>query len=620
MVLTDFISLATMAWLALALRGDGFFNINEGYKISGATAEQLYQFIILAPIVTIAVLLKMRLYRSIIRYINLDTYVKVSKACFISVILLATIVTLAGTPIPRFIYPIYFILATAIIIYSRYTACSYLVFKDTFKRRNVLIIGSHEQSRKIAELLKNDRELKPVGFLVSSEYDNKSSIAELPIYNVSEVDKIIYKENIDEILVIENKLTKKDTLFIIKKLTLQQKIIRKVPDISDYASGKIQVSDFKRIDIEDLLGRVAIKTDPFLLKSCIENKAVMVTGAGGSIGSELSRQIIQHNPKKIILLEQSEYFLYQIDNEISDNSQIKNETIKLKSYLGSVTDEDFIDNIFKTEKIDTVYHAAANKHVPLVEDNPVSAIKTNIFGTKIVAENSLKHNIENFVLISSDKAVRPTNIMGATKRFSELILQALAKEKTKHRSTKITMVRFGNVLDSSGSAIPLFQKQIRDGGPLTVTDPEVIRYFMSIPEAAELVIQAGAMGTGGDVFVLDMGDPIKIIDLAYKMIHLSGLTPIDNENPDGDIRIEFTGLRPGEKLYEELLIGNDVVQSEHPRIMQAIENKLDMNTILNCINTIKEARDKQDEKIVKQLLLKHVDGYTSEVLEKTLDL
>ena len=623
MVLTDFISLAAMAWLALALRGDGFFNIDEGYKISGATAEQLYQFIILAPIVTIAVLLKMRLYRSITRYINLDTYVKISKACFISVILLATIVTLAGAPIPRFIYPIYFILATAIIIYSRYAACSYLVFKDTFKRRNVLIIGSHEQSRKIAELLKNDRKLKPVGFLVSSEYDNKSSIAELPIYNVLEADKIIYKKNIDEILVIENKLTKKDALFIIKKLTSHQKIIRKVPDISDYASGKIQVSDFKRIDIEDLLGRVAIKTDPFLLKSCIENKAVMVTGAGGSIGSELSRQIIQHNPKKIILLEQSEYFLYQIDNEISDNSQIKNETIKLKSYLGSVTDEDFIDNIFQTEKIDTVYHAAANKHVPLVEHNPVSAIKTNIFGTKIVAENSLKHNIENFVLISSDKAVRPTNIMGATKRFAELILQSLQDKASQLPSneckTKFCMVRFGNVLDTSGSVVPLFRKQIKNGGPVTVTDTRVIRYFMTIGEATELVIQAGSLSKGGEVFLLDMGEPMSILKLAKEMIKLSGKEVKDESNPDGDIEIIITGLRPGEKLYEELLIGDNVSKTIHEHIMYTNEDKLSVDKIDSFVSQLNNLKSKSSVSDVQDILFQSVEGYHLHESENVID-
>ena len=436
MVITDFISLALMAWIALVLRGDGFFNINDGYKLSGASSQELYQFIIIAPIITIAILLKMRLYRSIIRYINVDTYVKISKACLVSVGILAIGMISFEMPIPRFTYPIYFILATASVIYIRYTASSYLAFKSITKKRNVLMVGTHEESIQIAEFLKNNDQLKPMGFIVSAIDYEKSSIAELPIYSVLNTNNIIVKKNIEEILIIENKINKKETMAIIKQLAPHRKLIRKVPDISDYASGRIQVSDFKRIDIEDLLGRVAIKTDPFLLKSCIENKTVMVTGAGGSIGSELVRQILQLNPKKIILLEQSEYFLYKIDNEASNIDKIKNKDIELKSYLGSVTDNDFVSNIFKSEIIDTVYHAAANKHVPLVEHNPISAIKTNIFGTKVVAENALKNNIENFVLISSDKAVRPTNIMGATKRFAELILQSMQDKVDKMPSNQ----------------------------------------------------------------------------------------------------------------------------------------------------------------------------------------
>lgn len=624
MIITDLVLLGAMAWLALALRGEGFFDINQGYKLTGATPLQLYQFIFIAPLITVAVLIKMRLYRSIIRYINLDTYVRISKACFFSVIILATIVTISGIPIPRFIYPIYFILATSIIIYSRYTASSYLVFRDTNKRQNVLIIGSHEQSRKIAELIKNDRILKPVGFLVLPENHNNSSIAELPVYSLSKADQIIFDKNIDEILMVENETTKKESLTIIKRLASHQKIIRKVPDLSDFASGKIQVSDFKRIDIEDLLGRVAIKTDPFLLKSCIENKTVMVTGAGGSIGSELSRQIIQHNPKKIILLEQSEYFLYQIDNAISNNKKIKNNIIMLKSYLGSVTDEDFIENIFRTENIDTVYHAAANKHVPLVEHNPISAIKTNIFGTKIVAENALKYNIDNFVLISSDKAVRPTNIMGATKRFAELILQSLQDKADQLPSndckTKFCMVRFGNVLDTSGSVVPLFRDQIKSGGPVTVTDTRVIRYFMTIGEATELVIQAGSLSKGGEVFLLDMGEPMSILKLAKEMIRLSGKEFKDESNPEGDIEIVITGLRPGEKLYEELLIGDNVTKTIHDHIMYANEDKLSIEKIKEYISELDELKSKSTISDVQKILYKSVEGYHPNKTENVIDI
>ena len=557
MVITDFISLALMAWIALVLRGDGFFNINDGYKLSGASSQELYQFIIIAPIITIAILLKMRLYRSIIRYINVDTYVKISKACLVSVGILAIGMISFEMPIPRFTYPIYFILATASVIYIRYTASSYLAFKSIMKKRNVLMVGTHEESIQIAEFLKNNDQLKPIGFIVSAIDYEKSSIAELPIYSVLNTNNIIVKKNIEEILIIENKINKKETMAIIKQLAPHRKLIRKVPDISDYASGRIQVSDFKRIDIEDLLGRVAIKTDPFLLKSCIENKTVMVTGAGGSIGSELVRQILQLNPKKIILLEQSEYFLYKIDNEASNIDKIKNKDIELKSYLGSVTDNDFVSNIFKSEIIDTVYHAAANKHVPLVEHNPISAIKTNIFGTKVVAENALKNNIENFVLISSDKAVRPTNIMGATKRISEKIVKSMNLVS----KTKYMAVRFGNVLGSSGSAIPKFENQINSGGPVTITHPSMTRYFMSIPEASQLILQCGSFGKDGETFLLDMGEPIKIVQIVNDLIKLSGFK-------SDEIPIIHTGLRPGEKLFEELKYSEEEsMETKYDKIM-----------------------------------------------------
>ena len=623
MVTTDFVSLALMAWIALVLRGDGFFNINDGYKLSGASSQVLYQFIILAPIITIAVLLKMRLYRSIIRYINVDTYVKISKACLISVGILAIGMITFEMPIPRFTYPIYFILATASVIYIRYTASSYLAFKNVMKKRNVLMVGTHDESIQIAEFLKNNDKLKPMGFIVSAINYEKSSIAELPVYSVSQTNNIIIKRDIEEILIIENKITKKETLEIIKQLSPHQKLIRKVPDISDYASGKIQVSEFKRIDIEDLLGRVAIKSDPFLLKSCIEDKTVMVTGAGGSIGSELARQIIQLKPKKIILLEQSEYFLYKIDNEVSNIDKIKNKDIELKSYLGSVTDNDFVSNIFKSEIIDTVYHAAANKHVPLVEHNPISAIKTNIFGTKVVAENALKNNIENFVLISSDKAVRPTNIMGATKRFAELILQSMQDKVDKMPSnqckTKFCMVRFGNVLDTSGSVVPLFRNQIKQGGPVTVTDTRVIRYFMTISEATELVIQAGSLSKGGEVFLLDMGEPMSILSLAKEMIRLSGKEIKDETNPNGDIEIVITGLRPGEKLYEELLIGDNVSKTAHDHIMYANEGKLSIEKIDNFIQDLTNLKSTSSISEVQKILFQSVEGYSPSKTENIID-
>ena len=617
MVLTDLITLTLMAWLALVIRNEGFVNIYETYEITGASSDDIIHFLLVAPVITVLILIGLRLYRSIVRYINIKTYASIAKACILSTLVIFSYITYINLLIPKAVYPLYFILSTAMVFYTRYTASSYLAFKQRNKRKRVLIFDYDESSIKLSELLKNNYEYEIIGFVVDSNKANTVTIAQLSVYRISEMDKIINDKKIDEIFMIQSKNNKVKILKAIKKLEKHQLKIKKVPDINDYASGKITTSDFKRIEIEDLLGRVAVKTDPYLIKSCIKNKNVMVTGAGGSIGSELSRQIIMHSPKKIILLEQSEYFLYKIDNEIQNSDVIKNKNVILKSYLGSVSDDDFVSNILSNESIDTIYHAAANKHVPLVESNPISAIRTNILGTFTVAENALKSNIENFVLISSDKAVRPTNIMGATKRFAELILQSfqeLANKKTSEECrTKFCMVRFGNVLDTSGSVVPLFREQIMSGGPVTVTDARVIRYFMTIQEATELVIQAGSLSKGGEVFLLDMGEPISILNLAKEMIRLSGNEIKDERNPDGDIEIKFTGLRAGEKLYEELLIGDDVSNTIHEHIMSANEDKLSYEDIIKYIKEFSKLESKSSLTQIQKLLFNAIEGYDPKI-------
>ena len=350
------------------------------------------------------------------------------------------------------------------------------------------------------------------------------------------------------------------------------------------------------------MGREPVKPKKNLLEKNIKDKTVLVTGAGGSIGSELCRQIISHNPQKLILIEHSEYNLYSIDYSLS---ALKSDC-EVVSCLVDVTNDVYVDKIIRENKVNTIYHAAAYKHVPLVESNVLAGVYNNTIGTYNIATIALKYEVENVVLISTDKAVRPTNVMGASKRFSELILQGLDSENS---NTCFSMVRFGNVLDSAGSVVPLFRKQIKDGGPVTVTHADVTRYFMSIPEAVQLVLQAGAMAKGGDVFVLDMGEPIRILDLAYRMINLSGLSPVDMNNPDGDVKIKFTGLRPGEKLYEELLIGDDVIQSKHPRIMQANEVSFPWSEIQESVDLIKSSYVSHDEQTVLNLLVKKVSGY-----------
>jgi len=393
---------------------------------------------------------------------------------------------------------------------------------------------------------------------------------------------------------------------IINRLEPYPILVRSVPGVSELAQGKLKIDDLNIVGINDLLGRDPVPPNQNYIRSNITNKAVMVTGAGGSIGSELCRQIMQLQPKKIILFEQSEFSLYAIDQELIGMKL----NVDIIPILGSILNTHLVERVCRKFCIQTIYHAAAYKHVPMIELNNFSGVDNNIFGTLSCAEAASLANVEAFVLISTDKAVRPTNTMGATKRFAEMILQALSqRDRNKDNMTNFSMVRFGNVLDSSGSVIPLFKKQIKNGGPVTVTDPEIVRYFMTIPEAAQLVIQAGAMSKGGDVFLLDMGDPVKILDLAKKMIHLSGLEIKDSDNSNGDIEILFTGLRPGEKLYEELLIGDKALKTEHKLILRSKEEILPWSELEIILNKLKTAVDKQNFKDVRELLVKTVYGY-----------
>jgi FlaA1/EpsC-like NDP-sugar epimerase len=385
-----------------------------------------------------------------------------------------------------------------------------------------------------------------------------------------------------------------------------------MPSVSDIAQGKVTFDALREIDIADLLGRDPVEPVTELLQANVTNKVVMVTGAGGSIGSELCRQIIKLQPSKLVLFELNEFALYEIEKEL--NQQLEKmeaaETIPLLPVLGSVTNADRVEKVCRAFHVQTIYHAAAYKHVPMVEKNPAEAIWNNILGTLRTARSAINAGVETFVLISTDKAVRPTNTMGATKRFAELILQALSMNTSDNQQTRFTMVRFGNVLGSSGSVVPLFREQIARGGPVTVTDKRIIRYFMTIPEASQLVIQAGAMGQGGDVFVLDMGNPIRIIDLAKRMIHLSGLKIKDDTHPDGDIEIQFTGLRAGEKLYEELLIGDNVSETTHPRIMRAEETMIPWAELEKMLEDLEQATKNDDFELIRNILQKAVCGFT----------
>tara|TARA_Y100000591_G_scaffold44498_1_gene33148 strand:+ start:461 stop:1978 length:1518 start_codon:yes stop_codon:yes gene_type:complete len=484
------------------------------------------------------------------------------------------------------------------------------IFSDAKSSTRVVIYGAGSAGRQLAGALRLSTEIQPVAFLDSNESLHNTFIGGLKVLAPRKLRKLVAKKEIDEVLIAipsASKSVLRNLLEEIKNFSIKVRIL---PGLAELAQGRVIVSELKEVNITDLLGRLEIEANQELINRNIENKVVLITGAGGSIGSEISRQVANNNASVVILLDSNEYALYSIKKEIEGF----NKTIDLYAVLANVNNKKRISEVCKTFKVETIYHAAAYKHVPIVEENPFEAVFNNIQGTKVCVEAAMEANVETFVLISTDKAVRPTNIMGASKRFSELILQSLSQSS----STRMIMVRFGNVIGSSGSAIPLFQKQIKDGGPVTVTHPEVIRYFMSIPEAAELVIQAGAMGKGGDVFVLDMGEPVKIYDLAKKLINLSGMEIKDDDNEEGDIEIIFTGLRPGEKLYEELLIGENVSTTEHKQILRAEEDFIPSEELSSHLEALKEAEKVGDVAMLRDILKEVVQGFIPE--EEIVDI
>jgi FlaA1/EpsC-like NDP-sugar epimerase len=469
----------------------------------------------------------------------------------------------------------------------------------------VLIYGAGTAGVQLTSALNVSRRMRPVAFVDDNEILYHHRVAGVTVFSCEELPQLIEKYQVSDILLALPSVSRYQRSFIINKLAKYPIHVRTIPNLVDIAEGKIAFSDIQEVPIDDLLGREVVAPITDLLTANVSGKVLMITGAGGSIGSELTRQLASLNPKKIILFEQSEYNLYKIEQEI----QRRNTDVELISVLGTVVDKQHMLDVCERFKVQTIYHAAAYKHVPLVEKNMEQGIQNNVFGTLHCAQAAVAAGVETFVLVSTDKAVRPTNIMGASKRLAELILQALSMSKDLSQNTRFTMVRFGNVLDSSGSVVPLFREQIAAGGPVTVTHPEIIRYFMTIPEASQLVIQAGAMGMGGDVFVLDMGEPVKIADLAEKMIRLSGFSIRDEMHPKGDIEIAYTGLRAGEKLYEELLIGDTVSATEHEKILRAKEQVIpwaELSTILDRLSEIIQ-NERHDE--LRQLLLDTIDGY-----------
>lgn len=625
---TDVFLVWIALWMAFVVR----LGVDE---LINPFIQHLWLFIS-APIVALPLFVKFGMYRAVMRYFGNDALVAIIKAVSLSSLTLGVVVFWYSNHenvVPRSIIFNYWWLSLIMIGGLRlamrqyflgdwFSAAQYAPFsnRDDGLTR-VAVYGAGAAGNQLVAALRMGRVMRPVAFI-----DDDSSIADriisgLQVYKPKHVQQMIEATGAQEILLAipsANRARRREILSFLEGFPLH---VRSVPGFMDLASGRVKVDDIQEVDIADLLGRDPVPAQNELLEHCIKNQVVLVTGAGGSIGSELCRQIVELQPTTLLLLEHSEFNLYSILTELEQRVSRESLSIKLLPILGSVRSQSKLLDVMKSWHVNTVYHAAAYKHVPMVEHNIAEGILNNVMGTLYTAQAAVQAGVENFVLISTDKAVRPTNIMGSTKRLAELTLQALSREAapvmfedganiSRLNKTRFTMVRFGNVLGSSGSVIPLFHKQIQSGGPLTVTHPKITRYFMTIPEAAQLVIQAGSMGQGGDVFVLDMGEPVKIVELAERMVHLSGLSVRSEKNIHGDISIEFTGLRPGEKLYEELLIGDNVAATQHPMIMRANEDFIPWDTLKTKLAELIAAVSNDDYGLVRQMLRETVSGYT----------
>ncbi|MDZ7662844.1 nucleoside-diphosphate sugar epimerase/dehydratase [Thiohalophilus sp.] len=573
-----------------------------------------------APLVAIPTFVYFGLYRAIVRYIGLKAIWVVVQAVTLYAVCWAALAFLSGVPgIPRSVTLINWLVAILLIGGSRMVARWWFLRMQTAfdqpepDRRNVVIYGAGASGIQLATALSFSQQYRPLAYIDDNPALQGQQINGLPVFDFPELAKLINKRRVREVLLAMPSAPRSRRKAIIRQLEPYTVHVKTLPGLSELADGRIRVEDIKEVEIDDLLGRDNVVPRPDLIEANVRDKVVMVTGAGGSIGSELCRQILKYGPRQLLLYEHNEYALYNIDHELIHSAfyqgapDLPVPQRQVLPMLGTVLDQERLERLCTAFGVQTIYHAAAYKHVPMVEMNPVAAIRNNIFGTLVAARAAINTGVESFVLISTDKAVRPTNTMGATKRFAELILQALSKRADNR--TCFSMVRFGNVLDSSGSVIPLFRRQIQNGGPVTVTDERIIRYFMTIPEAAELVIQAGAMGRGGEVFVLDMGEPVRILELARQMIRLSGLEVKDETNPDGDIEIQITGLRPGEKLYEELLIGENVSETGHPAIMRAEEDTLDWATMEQYLARLERAAHSHDQHAIRDVLLEAIAGF-----------
>ena len=622
-------------WLAFYLR------LGEFYPLAGQPLSLVFSPVLIAALVSvllaIPIFVTSGLYRAIFRYSGLPAMMAMARAMLLYGVMFAAMFTFYGVQgVPRTVGLIQPLLLLVLVGASRAAARVWLggLYQNQIKKSTlpqVLIYGAGSAGRQLASAMTNSNEMRVVGFLDNDDRLHGHVLNGLPIHNPADLAELLLNVPVTDVLLALPSVSRQRRNAILAALSPHKLAVRTLPGLSDIATGKVSMSDVRELDIDDLLGREPVKPNGLLLNRNTQNKTVMVTGAGGSIGSELCRQILKTKPKRLLLVEMSEFALYQIHQELQalvqegwtpdqvrGDEDVRGDGVEIVPLLASVCDEVRVHEIMDTWKPSTVYHAAAYKHVPLVEHNPSEGVRNNVWGTRVCAEAAARNGVQNFVLISTDKAVRPTNIMGATKRLAEMVLQALAEVnaavaaqggRAPTAKTTFSMVRFGNVLGSSGSVVPLFREQIKNGRPITLTHADITRYFMTIPEAAQLVVQAGAMGQGGDVFVLDMGQPVKIIDLARRMVELSGMTVRDELHPDGDIELTVTGLRPGEKLYEELLIGDNPKPTQHPRIMRAHEQFLSWTDLEQKLNALSIAMNVNDVPVIRGMLQELVSGY-----------
>ena len=581
-------------------------NLKASYSQEWAEPANWLAFAATA-VLTILLFTRLGLYRAVTRYVSTKVLTTAVLGSAISGVLFFLSVLLFEQRLRLALPVAYFLMLVVLISGSRIILRTMLTNRHRKQMIPVIIYGAGQSGRQLLEAIKQVSEYNAVAFVDDNTAIQRMVIYDLPVHKPSEIGNLINRYGVEKILLAIPSASTEVRKNIIHQLEAYPCEVLTIPGMKDLVDGKISASSLKKVSVVDLLGRDPVAPRPELMAADISGKVVMVTGAGGSIGSELCRQIIRSRPAKLILFELSEFSLYSIDKELRDVQTASGTDIEVLPILGSVQHRKRLFTIMQAFGVQTVYHAAAYKHVPMVEFNTIEGVRNNIYGTMFCAQAAIDARVETFVLISTDKAVRPTNTMGASKRMAELVLQALAAEPGQH--TRFCMVRFGNVLGSSGSVVPVFEQQIAAGGPVTLTHADITRYFMTIPEAAQLVIQAGAMGKGGDVFVLDMGDSVKIIDLAKQMIRLSGLEVKDSGHPEGDIEIQVTGLRPGEKLYEELLIGDEVQKTTHPRIMTASEVMLPWNVLSDIITRMDEACRQSDQLTLRRLLLEAPTGF-----------